>query len=116
VERRWNDRRPAESIRSLPRMAEEDTVVSLGLSMLRQSAKLTCLVLYCSLAKEPGLWQLRDQDPLPTWVKGRAIIIGDAAHAMSVDCYRLPVQTMLTYVQPKAAASRTRRRPIYRRC
>lgn len=31
---------------------------------------------------EIGLWQLRDLDPLPTWVKGRTIIIGDAAHAM----------------------------------
>lgn len=29
-----------------------------------------------------GLWQLRDIDPLPTWVKDRVIIIGDAAHAM----------------------------------
>ncbi|SCV74180.1 BQ2448_6612 [Microbotryum intermedium] len=29
-----------------------------------------------------GLWQLRDQDPLKTWTKGRAILIGDAAHAM----------------------------------
>jgi salicylate hydroxylase len=27
-----------------------------------------------------GLWQLRDLDPLPTWVRGRAIIVGDAAH------------------------------------
>ncbi|TLS26893.1 hypothetical protein PpBr36_05016 [Pyricularia pennisetigena] len=29
-----------------------------------------------------GLWQLRDIDPLETWSKGRAILIGDAAHAM----------------------------------
>ncbi|KAL2412561.1 hypothetical protein ABEF91_000879 [Exophiala dermatitidis] len=29
-----------------------------------------------------GLWQLRDLAPLPTWVRGRTIIIGDAAHAM----------------------------------
>ncbi|KAM0753451.1 FAD binding domain-containing protein [Meredithblackwellia eburnea MCA 4105] len=29
-----------------------------------------------------GLWQLRDIDPLQTWVKGRVILIGDAAHAM----------------------------------
>ncbi|KAJ9113567.1 hypothetical protein QFC20_001918 [Naganishia adeliensis] len=29
-----------------------------------------------------GLWQLRDFDPLPTWVKGRTILVGDAAHAM----------------------------------
>jgi salicylate hydroxylase len=28
-----------------------------------------------------GLWQLRDQDPLEDWVKGRAIIVGDAAHS-----------------------------------
>ncbi|EEU37555.1 uncharacterized protein NECHADRAFT_53442 [Fusarium vanettenii 77-13-4] len=29
-----------------------------------------------------ALWQLRDIDPLPRWVHGRAILIGDAAHAM----------------------------------
>jgi salicylate hydroxylase len=29
-----------------------------------------------------GLWQLRDIDPLPTWVKGQVMLIGDAAHAM----------------------------------
>ncbi|KAL1853940.1 hypothetical protein VTK73DRAFT_8864 [Phialemonium thermophilum] len=29
-----------------------------------------------------GLWQLRDLDPLPTWIRRRTIIIGDAAHAM----------------------------------
>jgi len=29
-----------------------------------------------------GLWQLRDLDPLDTWTSGRAILIGDAAHAM----------------------------------
>nr|XP_031860285.1 uncharacterized protein CI109_004169 [Kwoniella shandongensis]KAA5527357.1 hypothetical protein CI109_004169 [Kwoniella shandongensis] len=31
---------------------------------------------------ECGLWQLRDQDPLDKWIKGRTIIIGDAAHSM----------------------------------
>ena len=34
------------------------------------------------LAKEMGLWQLRDIDPLASWVNGRFILIGDAAHAM----------------------------------
>ncbi|KAJ9610633.1 hypothetical protein H2200_005410 [Cladophialophora chaetospira] len=34
------------------------------------------------LAEAAGLWQLRDLDPLPTWYKGRTILIGDAAHAM----------------------------------
>jgi salicylate hydroxylase len=34
------------------------------------------------LAKNIGLWQLRDLDPLDTWVRGRVILIGDAAHAM----------------------------------
>ncbi|KAI9925829.1 hypothetical protein MW887_005635 [Aspergillus wentii] len=29
-----------------------------------------------------GLWQLRDLDPLKSWYRGRAILIGDAAHAM----------------------------------
>lgn len=33
-------------------------------------------------APDHALWQLRDIDPLPTWVQGRAILIGDAAHAM----------------------------------
>ena len=34
------------------------------------------------VAKDIGLWQLRDIDPLPTWTRGRVILIGDAAHAM----------------------------------
>ncbi|KAH8879503.1 FAD/NAD(P)-binding domain-containing protein [Thozetella sp. PMI_491] len=29
-----------------------------------------------------GLWQLRDLDPLGTWVKGKAVLVGDASHAM----------------------------------
>jgi len=33
-------------------------------------------------APDIGLWQLRDLDPLPNWVKGRTILIGDAAHPM----------------------------------
>lgn len=35
------------------------------------------------LATEIKLWQLRDQDPLPTWVRGRTVLVGDAAHAMT---------------------------------
>lgn len=31
---------------------------------------------------ELGLWQLRDLDPLETWINSRTIIIGDASHAM----------------------------------
>jgi salicylate hydroxylase len=34
------------------------------------------------LPEQIGLWQLRDLDPLDTWVRGRVILIGDAAHAM----------------------------------
>jgi salicylate hydroxylase len=34
------------------------------------------------LAKEVGLWQLRDLDPLEAWTRGRVILVGDAAHAM----------------------------------
>ncbi|KAH9842201.1 salicylate 1-monooxygenase [Teratosphaeria destructans] len=29
-----------------------------------------------------SLWQLRDLDPLPTWIRGRTILIGDSSHAM----------------------------------
>lgn len=29
-----------------------------------------------------GLWQLRDLEPLKTWTRGRAILVGDAAHTM----------------------------------
>jgi len=35
-----------------------------------------------SHAPDVALWQLRDIDSLTTWTKGRAILIGDAAHAM----------------------------------
>lgn len=28
------------------------------------------------------MWELRDHEPLPTYVRGRAVLIGDAAHAM----------------------------------
>jgi salicylate hydroxylase len=30
--------------------------------------------------KDIGLWQMRDMKPLSGWVKGRTILIGDAAH------------------------------------
>lgn len=35
------------------------------------------------LGKDIKLWQLRDQDPLPSYIKGRTVLIGDAAHAMT---------------------------------
>ncbi|KAI8713916.1 FAD binding domain protein [Fusarium sp. LHS14.1] len=36
-----------------------------------------------SIAKEVKVWDLQDMDPLPNWHRGRAIVIGDAAHAMT---------------------------------
>jgi salicylate hydroxylase len=36
-----------------------------------------------SAATEVKVWELQDLEPLPTWVRGRAIVIGDAAHAMT---------------------------------
>ncbi|KAL3464459.1 hypothetical protein BJX64DRAFT_298250 [Aspergillus heterothallicus] len=34
-------------------------------------------------AENIKVWQLRDQDPLPTYIRDRVVIIGDAAHAMT---------------------------------
>ncbi|OJJ77780.1 hypothetical protein ASPBRDRAFT_111998 [Aspergillus brasiliensis CBS 101740] len=42
----------------------------------------TPLRLAAKKEEDIGLWQLRDLDPLETWCRGRAILIGDAAHAM----------------------------------
>ncbi|KAL2837585.1 hypothetical protein BJX68DRAFT_280156 [Aspergillus pseudodeflectus] len=41
------------------------------------------VVTYLRVATEIKLWQLRDQDPLPTYIRGRTVLIGDAAHAMT---------------------------------
>ena len=41
-----------------------------------------CHRLFSKAGDDIGLWQLRDLDPLETWVRGRTIIIGDASHAM----------------------------------
>lgn len=38
---------------------------------------------YLKIATNIKLWQLRDQDPLPTYIRGRTVLIGDAAHAMT---------------------------------
>ncbi|KAL3480493.1 FAD/NAD(P)-binding domain-containing protein [Aspergillus californicus] len=38
---------------------------------------------YLKIATNIKLWQLRDQDPLPTYIRGRVVLIGDAAHAMT---------------------------------
>lgn len=32
---------------------------------------------------EVKVWELQDLEPLPTWTRGRTMIIGDAAHAMT---------------------------------
>ncbi|KAI8649504.1 Monooxygenase, FAD-binding [Fusarium keratoplasticum] len=38
---------------------------------------------FMQYAEEVKVWELRDHDPLPTYVRGRAVLIGDAAHAMA---------------------------------
>ncbi|KAJ5494541.1 hypothetical protein N7463_010628 [Penicillium fimorum] len=35
-----------------------------------------------SCTPQVALFQVRDQEPLPTYIKGRTVLIGDAAHAM----------------------------------
>ncbi|KAL3495040.1 hypothetical protein BJX62DRAFT_246391 [Aspergillus germanicus] len=35
------------------------------------------------IAENTKLWQLRDQDPLSAYTRGRTVLIGDAAHAMT---------------------------------
>jgi salicylate hydroxylase len=41
----------------------------------------------CSAAKDVGLWQIRDLPMLQIWTTGRAILIGDAAHASECTTY-----------------------------
>ncbi|KAI1380076.1 FAD binding domain protein [Hypoxylon crocopeplum] len=41
------------------------------------------LVKLLGVATEVKVWELQDIEPLDTWTKGRAILIGDAAHAMT---------------------------------
>ncbi|CAH0043189.1 unnamed protein product [Clonostachys rhizophaga] len=38
---------------------------------------------FMKYAEEVKVWELRDHDPLPNYVSGRAVLIGDAAHAMA---------------------------------
>ena len=38
--------------------------------------------IFSSIATEVKYWELQELDALPTWTRGRAIVIGDAAHAM----------------------------------
>ncbi|GLB01962.1 hypothetical protein AtubIFM57258_000374 [Aspergillus tubingensis] len=38
---------------------------------------------YFGAAENIKLWQLRMQNPLPTYIRGRTVLIGDAAHAMT---------------------------------
>lgn len=40
-----------------------------------------------------GLWGMRDLDPLDTWVSGRAIVLGEAAHPM------LPSMPFIVFVE-----------------
>lgn len=35
------------------------------------------------MATELKIWDSQDMDPLPNWNRGRSILIGDAAHAMT---------------------------------
>lgn len=73
---------------------DEETEESADDSWVRPGSKAELLRAYAAFPEwlraifasapddEIGLWQLRDIDPLPTWIRGRTIIIGDAAHAM----------------------------------
>ena len=37
---------------------------------------------FIKLAERPKIWQMRSLGPIPTWIKGRTCLAGDAAHAM----------------------------------
>lgn len=53
-------------------------------------------------ADDIGLWQLRDIDPLHNWTRGRAILIGDAAHVsqLLVENVSRPKDLKLTSNRP----------------
>lgn len=61
-------------------MARANSLVTYQYSACSLEFRLTKL---CdSRVHQVGLFQLRDQEPLPTYVSGRVVLIGDAAHAM----------------------------------
>ncbi|WAO97006.1 FAD binding domain-containing protein [Fusarium falciforme] len=41
------------------------------------------LIMLLRIATQVKLWDLQDLDPLPKWTLGKALLIGDAAHAMT---------------------------------
>jgi salicylate hydroxylase len=61
-----------ESFRKILRYSDLFLVKG-GLNLLNMS----------SVSTEVKYWELQDIDALPTWTRGRAIVIGDAAHAMT---------------------------------
>jgi salicylate hydroxylase len=46
------------------------------------------------------VWRIRDIDPLPLWHAGKAILIGDAAHAMTPRMYGRCSPTHLSHFRP----------------
>jgi salicylate hydroxylase len=63
------------------------------------------------VAEDIGLWQLRDIDPLPTWTRGRVLLIGDASHAMC----KQPTSVLLMKLTLTASTNTRTRRIASRR-
>jgi salicylate hydroxylase len=61
---------------------------------MHSKSRVTQLMLFRA-GKEVGIWQLRDLPPLKTWVKGRAILIGDASHPSKswISMYEAPISS-----------------------
>lgn len=55
----------------------------LSLSSEISIASLCSKLTFCRVGTQAKVWDMQDLDPIPFWNKGRAILIGDAAHAMT---------------------------------
>ncbi|EWG47639.1 hypothetical protein FVEG_07698 [Fusarium verticillioides 7600] len=67
------------ALKQLPEILQADQPTFLSMVYSFDNSMRSVVI----IAKNMKLWQLWDQDPLPTHIRSRTVLIGDAAHAMA---------------------------------